>query len=66
MNHSLHTGADVHGLTLRGRSETLLTLAARLADVHRAVAARVPLHDRARVHELPAYLARAPTALEPR
>jgi hypothetical protein len=75
----LPSASPVNRAAVRGESETLLALAARLADVHRAVAARGvllvdrllvdgsgPLYDRARVDELPVYLERALTALEPR
>jgi hypothetical protein len=75
----LPSASPVNRAAVRGESETLLALAARLADVHRAVAARGvllvdrllvdgagPLYDRRRVDELPHYLERALTALEPR
>ncbi len=75
----LPSASPVNRGAVRGESKTLLTLAARLADVHTAVAARGvilvdrllvdgsgPLYDRARVDELSPYLERALRALNPR
>jgi hypothetical protein len=75
----LPSASPVNRAAVRGESETLLALAARLADVHRAVAARGvllvdrllvdgsgPLYERARADQLHPYLERALGALEPR
>ena len=73
------SASPVNRLAVRAESETLLVLAARLADLRRAVASRGvvfverllvdgsgPLYDRERVDELPIYLDTALAALEPR
>ena len=75
----LPSASPVNRLAVRDEAETLLAVAARLADLDRPVAARGvvfverllvdgsgSLYDRERVDELPAYLDTALTALEPR
>jgi hypothetical protein len=75
----LMSASPFNRLAVRAEAETLLTLAARVADLERPVAARGillverllvdgsgPLYDRERVDELPPYLDTALAALEPR
>lgn len=75
----LPTASPVNRLAVRAEAETLLALAARLADLQRPVTARGvvfverllidgsgPLYDRERVDELPVYVDTALGALEPR
>jgi hypothetical protein len=75
----LPSASPVNRLAVRAEAETLLAVAARLADVGRPVAARGvvfverllvdgsgPLYDRELIDDLPAYLDTALAALEPR
>jgi hypothetical protein len=75
----LPTASPVNRVAVRAESEALLAVAARLADLRRAVAPRGivfvdrllvdgsgPLYDRERVDELPVRLDMALAALEPR
>ncbi len=75
----LPSASPVNRIAVRAEAETLLTIAARLADLDQPVAARGvvfvdrllvdgsgPLYDRELVDDLPAYLDTAIEALEPR
>lgn len=75
----LPSASPVNRIAVRAEAETLLAIAARLADLERPVAPRGvvfvdrmlvdgsgPLYDRERIDDLPVYLDTAVQALEPR
>ncbi len=75
----LPSASPVNRIAIRAEADTLLAIAARLADLERPVAARGvvfvdrllvdvsgPLYDRERIDDLPVYLDTAIGALEPR